>query len=89
MILPKTDAAGAATIAERIRAAVAAIGLPHAASKVAAFVTISVGVATIRSKRPGQSTELIAAADRALYQSKDSGRNRVVSEAQALAAQEQ
>lgn len=84
VILPGTGTAGALDVAEAIRAAVAALQIPHAASATGA-VTISLGVATLR---PGQdqhanSSELIRQADALLYQSKNSGRNRVSSHAPA------
>ena len=68
-ILPQTDPAGAAVIAERIRHAIANAPWPSRA------VTASLGVATLTPAQTGG--DLIAAADKALYQSKTSGRNRV------------
>ena len=78
VILPHTDAAAAAVAAEKLRAGIAQLALPHATSGVAAFVTISVGVATLIPARTSQASDLLAAADRALYEAKESGRNRVV-----------
>ncbi|MGH9464540.1 MAG: diguanylate cyclase domain-containing protein, partial [Thermoanaerobaculia bacterium] len=46
LILPETTPAEARTQAERIRQAVAALGLPHEASTVGSHVTVSVGAAT-------------------------------------------
>ena len=40
-------------------------------------VTASFGVATCTPKEGGSVEELVAAADRALYQAKEAGRNRV------------
>ena len=84
LILPNTDAAAAAVVAEKVRCAVAALGLPHPASDVAAFVTVSVGAATViptRASEPslqhGGAATLVARADKALYQAKAGGRNRV------------
>ena len=69
VILPQTDPQGAAVIAERIRQAI------EKAPWAGRAVTASLGVATLDPAWTGG--ELIAAADRALYQSKTSGRNRV------------
>ena len=79
VILPGTDAAGACTVAETLRAAVEALALPHAGSEVHSRVTISLGSATVSPKDcddTGGTTALLKAADQALYQAKRDGRNR-------------
>ena len=77
VVLPNTDAGGAATVAEGMRAAVADLGLEHAGSPHRR-VTASLGVA-VTVPRPGTSSEdLVRAADEALYRAKAAGRNRVV-----------
>lgn len=77
VILPETAAAGAERVAESARLAIANLKLPHSASPVAPFVTVSVGVATATLESHSSPEELIAAADQALYEAKRSGRNRV------------
>jgi diguanylate cyclase (GGDEF)-like protein len=77
VILPATDAAGATRVAESIRLAIAGLQLPHPASPVAPFLTISVGVATATLESHSSPEELVAAADQALYGAKRNGRNRV------------
>ena len=73
LVLPGTDKQGAIAVAERMRAATEGTvfpGLP-----VERRVTISIGVATyVRVEETGA---LLARADKALYQAKGSGRNRV------------
>ncbi|MFC1530111.1 diguanylate cyclase [Gemmatimonadota bacterium] len=74
IMLPQTSMAGAALVAERIRAAAEdAFG----GSEEKAPVTVSVGVAEY-PKHGRDVKELIEAADRALYGAKRKGRNRVV-----------
>ncbi len=77
-ILPCTDRQGAWMIAEVMRARVEALQLPHRASPVADHVTISLGVVSQVPKNVGDPDELQEAADKALYQAKHDGRNRVV-----------
>lgn len=75
-LLPDTDAAGACVVAERLRAAVEDVAIPHDRSRCAKVVTISAGVATMAPSLDRPGTTLVAAADAALFRAKDSGRNR-------------
>lgn len=82
VVLAATDGDGAARVAERLRAAVAALGLPHPTAP-AGCVTVSVGVVSCRPQRSGTELDvatLLRAADRALYAAKRAGRNRVAAE---------
>ncbi|MCC7696629.1 GGDEF domain-containing protein [Janthinobacterium sp. EB271-G4-7A] len=78
VIMPGTNAAGALEVAEAIRSAVEALQIAHAAS-ANGVVTVSLGAATLQpgQQRCTESSELIRQADALLYQSKNTGRNRV------------
>jgi diguanylate cyclase (GGDEF)-like protein len=76
ILLPQTAMAEAATIAERIRQRVNTTHYPHGKSQPLGRVTISVGVSTF-SQMVNTSETIIAAADRALYQAKSLGKDRV------------
>ena len=76
VILPGTLPEEALQLAERLRLGLIAQAIPHAASDVAAHVTLSIGVAGVQAVGERDAAWFIAEADRALYQSKASGRNR-------------
>jgi diguanylate cyclase (GGDEF)-like protein len=72
-LLPEQPIEAARLAAERLRAAVEALGLPHPAGGV---VTVSAGVAAL-SDGNCKPDELFELADKALYRAKAGGRNRV------------
>jgi diguanylate cyclase (GGDEF)-like protein len=75
LLLEETEPAGALARASAACAAVQAQALPHQASAAATVLTISCGLASMRS---GESAELLySRADQALYRAKEAGRNRV------------
>ncbi|WP_433049120.1 diguanylate cyclase domain-containing protein [Dactylosporangium sp. CS-033363] len=76
VVLPDTDLRAATVAAERLRAAVEAIGEPHPRTGPG-VVTVSVGVAAHRPYGGGEPEKLVEAADVALYDAKREGRNRV------------
>jgi len=76
VLLPHTDEAGAAVVAERLRAAIADHPFPGGTAGVEEHVTASIGVACF----PGESAspeELLRLADERLYQAKREGKNRI------------
>jgi diguanylate cyclase (GGDEF)-like protein len=74
VILPMTDTDGATVLAGRLRDALSVMEMPHGASPLGR-VTISVGVSCLRPLPGVEARHLIAAADRALYLAKHSGRD--------------
>jgi len=66
VILPQTDMADAAAVAERLRGSIEALGIGHAASPLANHLTISLGVASILPTREAARFTLISMADEAL-----------------------
>lgn len=80
MLLPGSDAAGAARVAEAARQAVADANIGHT-NNPAGFVTVSLGVAAMRPAPGRTASELLQHADDALYEAKRSGRNRVAVDA--------
>ncbi len=77
ILLPQTREVDALSVAERLRSHVAAMSIPVDDGDSARFVslTISVGVAALDGERR-ELTDMLAAADAALYYAKDTGRNR-------------
>lgn len=74
VLLPNTDAWGAAMVAERVREAIA--GTPPVTAAGRLNLTASIGVTALyRSDRTPDAA--LERADRALYSAKDEGRNRV------------
>jgi diguanylate cyclase (GGDEF)-like protein len=78
VVLPDVEREAAAQHSEKLRAAVEALQVPNDDSEAARVVTISVGVATTVPDEHHSIRTLIEAADKALYQAKSGGRNRVV-----------
>lgn len=77
VIMAGTGLNSAVKLAELLRAKVEALKIPHAVSSASSVVTLSLGVATLIPVQGGSSAELIAAADQALYEAKNAGRNCV------------
>jgi diguanylate cyclase (GGDEF)-like protein len=76
IVLPDTDARGAARIAEVVREAVQGLAISHDGSEHGA-VTVSIGCATCLPNADLTPEDLVSAADAALYRAKAAGRNRV------------
>ncbi len=76
MLLPQTRAVDALRIAERVRAHIARLPI-LASDGEPVTVTVSIGVAALDAGSSRELTELLAAADAALYRAKASGRDQV------------
>lgn len=76
-LLPRLPAKATQVVAERMRMAVVALGIPHSDSSFG-VVTVSVGWSVHLASADSEVEQVIAAADAALYLAKDRGRNQVV-----------
>ena len=76
-ILPETDLEGARTFAERFRALVEFMDIPHEHSSISSHVTVSVGLACRIPDAETTPTGLLGYADEMLSQAKKMGRNMV------------
>lgn len=85
LLLPNTDANGCAEVGERVREALRELGMLHALNPPSRLVTVSLGGATNIPAQSMASESLVAAADRALYAAKESGRDRLVMSGQVVA----
>ena len=82
ILLPQTTLEGAAMLAQRIHGAMRTVFVKVASRLV--YSTVSMGVASIAPPRFSSIDNLIEDADKALYQAKQRGRNRVELTRQAL-----
>jgi diguanylate cyclase (GGDEF)-like protein len=77
VVMPGASLAAGQALAERVRRAVVACGVPHPAAGPPGIVTVSLGVASVVPTATGTPASLIGAADQDLYAAKRAGRNRV------------
>jgi two-component system cell cycle response regulator len=80
IVMPETDMAVAAMVAERLRRRIAADPFVIQQGAGSVPVTISIGIAALRGK-DDSAAALVKRADQALYRAKRDGRNRVVPDA--------
>jgi diguanylate cyclase (GGDEF)-like protein/PAS domain S-box-containing protein len=76
ILLPETDKEAAAEVAERLREAIAISKVPLSTGELPLQYTVSIGLASLASKSDNLDV-LLNSADKALYEAKNSGRNRV------------
>src|SRR5690606_29278713 len=77
LVLTDMDIAAAGRLAEKLRAAIEELALPHHSSPASEFVTVSIGVASCVPNETLSRAALLAASDKALYDAKHAGRNCV------------
>ena len=78
LILPNTDLKGAKVLAERVRTSLKKLKIDHESSTIDQYVTLSLGIAAII---PGQDTsakDLVALADKALYEAKEGAETKAL-----------
>jgi two-component system cell cycle response regulator len=80
IVMPETDMAVAATVAERLRRRIATEPFPIARGERSIEVTISVGLAALE-RVDDNAANILKRADQALYRAKRDGRNRVSADA--------
>jgi diguanylate cyclase (GGDEF)-like protein len=78
VVLAGAEEAGALGVAHWIRAEIEKQQIPHGASSVCDYVTVSIGIGVFAPKAGDSSERLIAGADAALYRAKELGRNAVI-----------
>ena len=76
-ILPDTAEDGAVIVAEKLRTSVEQLRIPHAKSTVLGYVTLSLGVGGFSPASEAPLSETVTLVDKALYEAKHKGRNRV------------
>jgi diguanylate cyclase (GGDEF)-like protein len=79
IILPGMEHETACRLGEAIRSRVEGLAIPHPGHPQNGVLSVSVGIASLRTGRDGSNAVLIERADRAMYEAKSRGRNRAVS----------
>lgn len=77
ILMPETNTSGANKVATLIREAIMRQAIPHDQSPIAEVVTISQGIACLIPNEYNSPTQLVRAADKALYQGKETSRNAI------------
>ena len=81
IILPNTDLNGAICVADKVKSEVKKLKIRHIGSQIDRYVTISCGVTSQIPTQKLSAEWLIALADRALYEAKEQGRDRLIAKA--------
>ena len=77
VLLPETDSKGAELIAEEIRKNIEDLEIVNEGVETSEFVTVSIGISSVKPTRFMEKKEFIDCADKALYTAKKNGRNMI------------
>jgi len=77
IVLPYTQIEGALVIGNLLRTKIESLGLPHKASQVSNYVTVSIGITTYFGDDDMDLNNLLNFADQSLYKVKSNGKNHV------------
>jgi len=77
VLLPETSLDDARQVAEKCRAGIESLQIPHEQNESWGVVTISVGVAMMVPDKHNKFGKLLEQADKVMYMSKEGGRNKV------------
>lgn len=78
VLLPETNKENAYKVAEDIKENINSLKINHGFSNAANYVTVSIGTVTLIPNKIVSLNDIISKADKALYQAKNEGRNRVI-----------
>lgn len=80
VLIPNTDTDDALKNAQAIQRAIRELAIPHVGSDANEYVTMSLGVTSMIPKADIEPSRIVAVTDKALYEAKEQGRNRIVQE---------
>lgn len=78
LVLPDAGLEDAAAIADHIHDEIRDLNIEHSSSTVAPVVTVSIGILAVARAAPGMATTNLERCDAAMFQAKESGRNRTI-----------
>jgi diguanylate cyclase (GGDEF)-like protein len=78
LLLPSADLENAQAIAQSILDKISQLEIPHQASQISQFITLSVGVGVYQQQQEITPEKFVFLVDQALYQAKNQGRSRIV-----------
>lgn len=77
LLLPNTNLEGGIKVAQNIQQEIHNLAIPHSQSDVKEIVTVSLGISSLIPKLEVKPDTLVAYADKALYDAKQQGRDRL------------